>query len=303
MKKVFAYLKDFFIAIDKRTLVLASIFAGFAIFCNYHFRLNHKIGLLPEAAQYVCWYFIFLLAFSIGYLLSSAFTHTNHFRNKKFTALLLVAPAIFSWKMVFSFHVHFSTDIFKDEYWNDIVYWPLKIAVVFCMLLLVHRVFDKGRPFYGVTFKDFNVKPYAIMLLIMVPLIAAASTQRDFLAMYPKMQGVDYLLRPNMGLQKILYELSYGSDFFTIELFFRGFLIMAFAKWVGKEAVIPMALFYCTIHFGKPLGECISSYFGGMILGIVILNNRTIFGGLMVHVGIAWLMELGGYLGHLSTSL
>ena len=64
-------------------------------------------------------------------------------------------------------------------------------------------------------------------------------------------------------------------------------------KWAGKDAILPMACFYCTIHFGKPLGECISSYFGGMLLGIVVYNTRSIFGGLMVHLGIAWLMEIG----------
>jgi hypothetical protein len=67
---------------------------------------------------------------------------------------------------------------------------------------------------------------------------------------------------------------------------------------VGKAAILPMACFYCTIHFGKPLGECISSYFGGMILGIVVYHTRSIFGGLMVHLGIAWLMEIGGYVGN-----
>ncbi|MGE5521895.1 MAG: type II CAAX prenyl endopeptidase Rce1 family protein [Candidatus Dadabacteria bacterium] len=302
MKKVFSYLKDFVVEIDKRTLLLGSIFIAFAIFCNYHFHLNHRITQLPDAWQYICWYLIFLVAFAIGYLLSYLFGHSNIFKHKRSFALLLIAPAIFSWKMVFNFHFNFSDNLFKNEYWNDVVYWPMKIIGVLLMLLVVHRFFDKGKPFYGVTFRDFYVKPYALMLLIMVPLIAAASTQHDFLAMYPKLQNVDYVKQSNMGWYKILYELSYGSDFFTIELFFRGFLIMAFAKWVGKEAVIPMALFYCTIHFGKPLGECISSYFGGMILGAVILNNRTIFGGLMVHVGIAWLMELGGYLGHLAIS-
>ncbi|RYZ55167.1 MAG: abortive infection protein, partial [Chitinophagaceae bacterium] len=59
----------------------------------------------------------------------------------------------------------------------------------------------------------------------------------------------------------------------------------------------PMAIFYCTIHFGKPLGECISSYFGGLILGVVAYRTQTIMGGFFVHVGIAWLMELIGYLG------
>ncbi|MBK8951734.1 MAG: hypothetical protein IPM85_04820 [Chitinophagaceae bacterium] len=72
--------------------------------------------------------------------------------------------------------------------------------------------------------------------------------------------------------KKIVYELSYGSDFFTIELFFRGFLVLAFAKWAGKDAILPMACFYCTIHFGKPMAECISSFFGGLILELWLIT-------------------------------
>jgi membrane protease YdiL (CAAX protease family) len=97
-----------------------------------------------------------------------------------------------------------------------------------------------------------------------------------------------------------LFELSYGADFISIELFFRGFLILAFIKWAGKDTILPMACFYCTIHFGKPLAECISSYFGGIILGIVVYHTRSILGGLIVHLGIAWMMEVGGYIGALS---
>lgn len=143
-------------------------------------------------------------------------------------------------------------------------------------------------------------KPYWLMLLIMLPLIAAASTQPDFLAVYPKLKVMAAVYEePGMRWwHKLFFELSYGSDFITIELFFRGFLILAFIKWAGKDAILPMACFYCTIHFGKPLGECISSYFGGMILGVVVYHSRSILGGLIVHLGIAWLMELGGYIGN-----
>jgi membrane protease YdiL (CAAX protease family) len=133
----------------------------------------------------------------------------------------------------------------------------------------------------------------------MIPLIALASTQPDFLYTYPKLKTLQFLSDEKNNLfYKLLYELSYGSDFVTIELFFRGFLILAFAKWVGKDAILPMAVFYCTIHFGKPLGECVSSFFGGIILGVITFHTRSIYGGLMVHLGIAWLMELGGYLGN-----
>jgi hypothetical protein len=134
----------------------------------------------------------------------------------------------------------------------------------------------------------------------MLPLIAAASMQPDFLAMYPKLKLIAEVYNETdlHWWHKLLFELSYGSDFIGIELFFRGFLILAFIKWTGKDAILPMACFYCTIHFGKPLGECISSYFGGLILGIVVYNTRSILGGLMVHLGIAWLMEIGGFIGN-----
>ena len=155
--------------------------------------------------------------------------------------------------------------------------------------------------FFGLTTKNFVWAPYLIMLLIMLPLIATASTQADFLRMYPKISDVEAVLytSDSSWFYYLLYELSYGSDFISVELFFRGFLILAFIKITGKDAILPMACFYCTIHFGKPLGECISSYFGGIILGIVVYNTRSIIGGLAVHLGITWLMELGGYIGNL----
>jgi hypothetical protein len=95
------------------------------------------------------------------------------------------------------------------------------------------------------------------------------------------------------------YELSYGLDFVSIELFFRGFLVIALARYAGQYAILPMAAFYCTIHFGKPLGECISSFFGGLALGVIAWRTRSILGGLIVHLGLAWLMEVGGYIGNL----
>jgi len=300
MEKIIRYIKDFFVEVDKLILLLSTIFIAVLIFINYHFKLNSFIGRLPDAYQYICWYFVFLIAFSFAYLLMLVSKNQNVFRNKQFLFLFLIAPAIFSWKMVADVNFHFTDNKTGNVYWNDVVYWPIKLVVVGILLYLLWKLTKEKQPFYGVAAKGFSVKPYLIMLLIMLPLIAAASTQHDFLAMYPKYQHVSFFRsQRQLGWYKLLYELSYGSDFFTIEVFFRGFLILAFAKWFGKDVILPMACFYCTIHFGKPLGECISSFFGGMILGIVIYHTRTIFGGLMVHLGIAWMMELGGYLGNL----
>jgi hypothetical protein len=300
MKKIIGYVKDYFRLQNGWVLLFSTLFTALAVFCNYHFHLNRAINHFDGLWPYLAWYVLFLLSFSFGYWLQKIFLKSTVFANRKFLLLLAIAPAIFAWKMAFAFDVRFSTDELKDEYWNAVTYWPLKVVTITVVLWLVHRVFDRDQPFYGVTLKNFSARPYLIMLLLMVPLIAAASTQKDFLRMYPRMQNIDFLLQPNTGFYKLLYQLSYGSDFFSIELFFRGFLVLAFARWAGKEAILPMAIFYCTIHFGKPLGECISSYFGGIILGIVSYHTRTILGGFMVHVGIAWLMELGGYLSHFS---
>lgn len=298
MKKIVSYLQAYFASLHKPLFLLATSFAGLAVFCNYHFDLNGQISRLSEPFQFTAWYSLFLPALGFGYFLQAVLLKAGLFRHKKFIALLFLAPALFAWKMSAHIQYDFVTDLFENEYWNAVVYWPIKVIVVVAMLYLLHRTFDKGRPFYGATRKGFAPKPYVVMLLVMVPLIAAASTQKDFLAMYPRFQKIAYLLQPDRGWHKLLYELSYGTDFFSIELFFRGFLVLAFARWAGKGAILPMAIFYCTIHFGKPLGECISSYFGGLILGVVSYQTRTILGGFLVHVGIAWLMELGGYLGH-----
>ena len=95
----------------------------------------------------------------------------------------------------------------------------------------------------------------------------------------------------------LVFELSYGFDFVSIEFFFRGFLILALMQICGQHCIIPVACFYCTIHFGKPMGEAISSFWGGLLLGIVSYNTGSIWGGLLVHLGIAWMMEMGGFLG------
>jgi hypothetical protein len=274
---------------------------GTGIFFNYFFHFQKKLTALSPMQEYLAWYFIFLTSFSFPYILQALFKKSNVFYNWRFNLLLVIAPAIFAWKMTFDIRLPLSADNVNNMYWNHILYWPFKLIVVTFLLLIIWKIFDAKEPFYGIRWNHFSLKPYFIMLLIMVPLIAAASTQHDFLAVYPKLKKIDYLLTgTDAGWKKLLYELSYGSDFFTIELFFRGFLVLAFVKWVEKDAILPMALFYCTIHFGKPLGECISSFFGGLILGVVTYHTRSSIGGLIVHLGIAWLMELGGYVGRIA---
>ncbi len=299
MKPIIRYIGRYFYETDKRVLALVSLLTATLVYLNYSLDIDqwisdHQSFLVSFSSRYI----IFLLAFGIPYVLYAVIPHRNQFKHKAFISLLFIAPAIFSLKVALRIPFPFSTDESTNDFWNHVFYWPVLLFVVAGLVWLCWKLYDKQQPFYGTSAKNLNWKPYLLMLLIMVPLIIAASTQPDFLAMYPKLNLITNNSSDVQCWQKLLFELSYGSDFIGIELFFRGFLIIAFIKWAGKDAILPMACFYCTIHFGKPLGECISSYFGGLLLGIVVSNTKSIWGGLMVHLGIAWLMELGGYLGN-----
>jgi hypothetical protein len=300
MKTIISYIGRYFYETDKRVLGGVSLLTALLIYFNYHFSLDERISRYSSfTTSFWCRFLVFLVAFGGPYLFYQLAGSKNNFKHPSFITLLLVAPAIFSLKIALVIPLHLSDDPGINTYWNHIFYWPVLLVIISFLLWLCWKIFDRDQPFYGITTKGLVWKPYWIMLLIMVPLIAAASTQPDFLTMYPKLKTItEYKIMDLSWWHKLLFELSYGSDFITIELFFRGFLILAFIKWAGKDAILPMACFYCTIHFGKPLAECISSYFGGLLLGIVVYNTRSIFGGLMVHLGIAWLMELGGYLGN-----
>jgi len=304
MKTVVRYIRDYARWLDKQVFFLSAVFIALLIFINYYFHVQHFLYNLPLSLEFVCWYFIFLTAFTFPHLLQKWLYQKPVNSSRQFRTLLFIAPALFAWKMVWPIYFHFSNDALENAYWNKVVYWPAKLVVMIACLLVLWRTFNREQPFYGCTLKHFSLKPYFLMLAVMVPLIAAASTQHDFLNVYPKMMRVNGLINGDFVVaKKLLYELSYGIDFISIELFFRGFLVLAFAKWIGREAILPMALFYCTIHFGKPLGECISSFFGGLILGTVTYRTKSIFGGLVVHLGIAWLMEVGGYFGHVILSV
>ena len=79
------------------------------------------------------------------------------------------------------------------------------------------------------------------------------------------------------------------------EFFFRGMLVIGMAKILGKASVFPMVAMYVFIHLGKPMGEAISSSMGGFILGVIAYYSRNIWGGVCIHLGIAWLMEIAAF--------
>jgi hypothetical protein len=301
MKTIFKQLKHYFTDIDKRVLLQVSALMAFLIILNYTIGIEPRLSALPEFSYRV-------LGFSLLYFSVFAFSYWTQFiyggpvwrQDLGFFLLLCLGPLLFaikiSWQSV-EFLLGKIEPFILQKYLNIVVEWPLKCLLLLIALFSIWRIFKIEGPLAGMV-RGSSLKPYLILLLCMVPLLSFAATQSDFQEVYPKLRKINFLegTQYDHWWSKLLFELSYGTDFLSIETFFRGFLILGFIKYVGKNAILPMAAFYCSIHFGKPLLECISSYFGGIILGVIVYYSRSIWGGLLVHLGIAWLMELAGYL-------
>ncbi|MDF2191932.1 CPBP family intramembrane glutamic endopeptidase [Paraflavitalea sp. CAU 1676] len=301
MKRIIGYLKAYIATLNLKAFGSVSLLMAILIYFNYTAGLERTIMSKPTLARLGGSFSLYLFVLGSAWLLQSLFVNTVRRPPLFFYVLLIASCLIFAIKV--------SADELSGMLtaglgfpWDRYVYmtlnWPLKCALVLILVTIVWRVGKYEGPVAGMQLKGFDLKPYFGLLLMMVPLIALAGTQADFQHTYPKVQRIAFIddFTVNSWPYKLLYELSYGIDFLTIEAFFRGFLILAFARYAGANAILPMAAFYCCIHFGKPLGECITSYFGGLILGVVVLNTRNIWGGLIVHLGIAWLMELVAFI-------
>lgn len=295
MYKLFSFVYDYLKEQDRTILILVALFTALLVFLNYRFGLEKKLCYndLPYA-NFWGHYLIYTIAFTFPYLLYWLIGGRNHFTSRPTLVLIFGAPAIFAFIVSVSTNLSFFSDPLWNDYLNRILFFPIRVAILLPMLFIIWKMFYQGETFFGINVASIEWAPYLIMLLLMVPLIGLAATQSDFLDMYPRVERVVVLSDTVQSTfwYKMLYEFSYGFSFVSVEFFFRGFLILAFMRYVGRDAILPMACFYCTIHFGKPLGECISSFFGGIILGAFVYNTGSIYGGLMVHLGIAWLMEL-----------
>jgi hypothetical protein len=275
---------------------------GAIIYANYFqtssFDSKNLNGFQKLGSSYLLYFLPFAAAYSFQYFF---YKNTGYFRNKWFWTLVIVAPAFFSFRVNFNFHQSLVEQHWQgplQHYWLSAGNLIVRALVLLFPVGIIWWLKDRhNEPFYGLTLIK-NIQPYFIMLLCMLPLVIWASNDPAFLKQYPVALKAMGATMPFKKIYGGLYELFYALDFFSIECFFRGFLILAFIRIAGMHAIVPAACFYCCIHLGKPMPEAISSFFGALLLGIFSYHNRSIWGGLIIHIGIAWFMEIAAFLQH-----
>ena len=278
------YNRAYFIAIAGMMALL--------LVCNYSGILSHTARNLPGILTD---YLVYFLPFALAYLLQWICYKEpqSYFSKGWFWIIVLVAPAMFVGRINISF--------IDSNYKNlaDAIAQYLCKAIVLVVPVIVYWYIKdrKFLPLYGIK-PVKNLHLYFILWLLMIPLVILSCVQPAFLAVYPKATVVAGLSGLHDIGKILLFEIVYGIDFLSIEFFFRGFLVIGLARLCGHAAIIPAACFYCCIHFGKPAPEAISSFFGALLLGILSYNSKSIRGCFLVHVGIAWLMELAAFIAH-----
>ncbi|MGV3598660.1 MAG: CPBP family intramembrane glutamic endopeptidase [Bacteroidota bacterium] len=308
MKKIWKYLQSYFKEeVKPAYFICVALLVAVGVYVEYTYDIekNYVHIYYGNTPKYVLASAIMYgIPFVGSYLLYIVFyKRYDLLKNRGFLGLLFFALIVYSFRSGwFGYRIWVQNYTSPENFYyaqrtfNQIAQGLLIFIPVLFYWWFVSR---KEMALYGFKIKGVDLKPYLWMLLFMIPLIAWASFQNDFLNMYPVYQRIiPEGFSTTMGVLKVLlFETCYGFDFVMTEFFFRGFLILAFAKYVGRGCVLPMVAFYVFIHFGKPLGETLSSFGGGLILGVIAYETKSIIGGIIAHLGVAWMMETGGTFG------
>jgi hypothetical protein len=305
MKKIWKYLKDH-VKADynlKHYLTVASILA-IAIILNYTFdaRDNYVDPLGHLHRVMVHFLFYSLIYYSVIFSFVKCYNQHLLLNSRMFWATSAFGIFVLS----VDTSVPFLYPLIERLLHPELRLWAYKVATnmvsfltVFLPVIVFYFVYGKKDDhIYGLKPKQFDARPYLLMLGVMLPFLLLASFHPTFLNQYPMYRNTSAHTYLAVGEWQtvLVYEIAYGLDFITVEFLFRGFFVIGMVKFLGRGSVLSMAALYCTLHFGKPAGEAISSIFGGYLLGVIALETRSIWGGIIVHAGVAWAMEVVAFL-------
>ncbi|MEN9443927.1 MAG: hypothetical protein RIS47_817 [Bacteroidota bacterium] len=291
--------------LEWRSALATMLILGLFLAVNSVLHFETLLRQLPLSWPLRVLVFALLYAAVLGSALGSQAMFDINFRVSepwKYAIFLAVFLLLYAIMMEFSGLETLAHFIEGSARQNNVFYYIYRILtnlqgfVLFAIpSVLIYRFWPVGTaPYFGLGWSWWHARPYLLLVLLMWPLLIAASYQESFQLVYPRYR--DYGEYQFLGLarwQTILgYEITYGFSFLTVELIMRGVFVIGAARFLGEKALLPMAALYVSMHFGKPTGEAISSFFGGYILGILALKSGNIYGGVITHVGVAWSMEI-----------
>lgn len=180
---------------------------------------------------------------------------------------------------------HMFGELFTQLWWGSV---NLIALLVLPMLVIKFWLKEKIAD-YGWQAGDIATHwlDYVVLATPIVIFAIIASYNTEFSSFYPFYKHAD-----RSWLDFFMWQAIYILQFIAIEFFFRGLLVNGLRLPFGSLSVAIMSLPYLMLHFPKLWPEAMGAILFGFFLGILALKSRSIWGGVAVHVAIAFTMDL-----------
>ncbi len=167
------------------------------------------------------------------------------------------------------------------------------IAFILLPLFIIKQFFKESMRDFGWRWQQTHQHwiGYACLLTPILVFVYIASLGTEFVNHYPF-----YKLTHRSYADFIFWEILYLTQFVCLEFFFRGFMLQALRPALGANAIWIMCVPYMMIHLPKLWPEATGAILFGFFLGILAMQSRSIWGGVLVHAGIALSMDIAAML-------
>lgn len=179
----------------------------------------------------------------------------------------------FDWKIVTVTII--STLLLMADYYYKITaykYWDRVILYLVIPLLIILILFRENPREYGFSFGDWKLGLIytALGVLFMAPIIyflgsGDASMKSYYERFLPGLPWTTFL------------------DLIGWEFFFRGWILFAYVRKFGHEAIWLQAVPFALAHVSKPEIEALSTIFGGFAFGWVAYRTKSFVWPFLIH--------------------
>lgn len=179
----------------------------------------------------------------------------------------------FDWKIVTVTII--STLLLIIDYYHKFTaykYWDRIILYLLVPLLIILIFFRENPKEYGFSFGDWKLGlTYTLIgCLLMTPIIYFLASGDDTTKKY---------------YERFLSGLPWTTflDLFGWEFLFRGWILFAYARKFGHEALWLQAVPFAIAHITKPELETLSTIFGGFAFGWVAWRTKSFIYPFLIH--------------------
>ncbi len=176
-------------------------------------------------------------------------------------------------------------ELFVLCYW---AFWRvLGFLIIPLIAIAIHPSLRKRSMGWSLKGMRDHLWVYAVLSVPVLIAVIVVSFSEDFQSYYP------FYSKAHRSLWEfVVWESFYIAQFFSLEFFFRGFMIQPLRKEMGSSAIFAMMIPYVLIHIGKPMIECFAAIIAGIVLGTLAMKTRSIWSGFLIHVTVALSMDI-----------